>query len=451
MESVSSLDALVVEGLIVEDIEKIAEHFEATFARCVAEVCKPNVLVVGVTGAGKSSIINAVFGSKIAQVGVGQSVTKHFDRFAPDDLPVVVYDSKGLEDGLHEEFLSDTKTFFTKLRSEPQLGDQIHVIWYVINSAWARFEPFESFLVSQIFSPIPIIFLINKCDVSNVEQLSSLKNLIESFEFPNLKGIFYIVADRKNLSQSWCPNCYSDDVTFKKKTNELVCDECNKTFAMSLSSRKYSNLDKVVELTTKLLPDLAKEAFLFSQQNSFQEKDKHAKEIIKHFSSTITITVSGKALSQVGEMVSKIFILWGWNFLGKKVSNTLVAGMREEYNNQDLSSRLAMVAADTLFKRKLSRSVIACLGLLVNRPLRRLSQKLLSVIEKMDTIDVQHVKFQGGIREDFADQFMKKAFESGIEAAIEAFWEDGLSSQSPGSREKKNLKKSKEKTRENSV
>src|SRR4051812_47276538 len=101
-------------------------------------------------------------------------------------------------------------------------------------------------------------------------------------------------------------------------------------------------------------------------------------------------------------MVAKIFVLWGWNFLGKKVSGAIEEEMSAEYKNQELSSRLAMVAADTIFKRKLSRSVIACLGIMVeclniiiivhnlifsfgkkvNRPLRRLSKQLVAVLEQ---------------------------------------------------------------------
>lgn len=40
------------------------------------------------------------------QVGVGKPLTQHFSRYAPDDMPVVVYDSKGLEQGFHEEFVA---------------------------------------------------------------------------------------------------------------------------------------------------------------------------------------------------------------------------------------------------------------------------------------------------------------------------------------------------------
>ncbi len=93
MESTRSID--MVESLIIEDLEYIAQQFESTFTECIANVKKPNVLgtshlqdfvaiyqilitafnpghswatVSGVTGAGKSSLVNAIFGEGMAKV-----------------------------------------------------------------------------------------------------------------------------------------------------------------------------------------------------------------------------------------------------------------------------------------------------------------------------------------------------------------------------------------------
>src|SRR3990167_8456747 len=149
----TTLPAGVVEQLIVEDIGSIVETFKQSFDDCVRKVEKPNVLVAGVTGTGKSSLINAIFGASVTQVGDGTPVTQFFTKIEPPDKPITIYDSKGLEDGFHEQFIHDTQKFFEKLRSRPQLKDHIHVIWYVVNAASGRFEPFEVYLIKQIFAP----------------------------------------------------------------------------------------------------------------------------------------------------------------------------------------------------------------------------------------------------------------------------------------------------------
>eukprot|EP01095_Lingulamoeba_sp_RSL-Kostka_P007085 TRINITY_DN2236_c0_g7_i1.p1 TRINITY_DN2236_c0_g7~~TRINITY_DN2236_c0_g7_i1.p1 ORF type:complete len:431 (+),score=112.52 TRINITY_DN2236_c0_g7_i1:32-1294(+) len=420
MASLDSFNGGVVEQLIVDDIETIAQQFQESFNECVKHVQKPNVLIAGVTGSGKSSLVNAVFGSQIAQVGDGIPVTEHYLRIEPPDKPVVIYDSKGLEDGRHEEFINDTRLFFETMRSKPLLRDHIHVVWYVINSACGRFEPFEEILIREIFAPTPVIFILNKSDVSSGSQLDTLETLIQNCAFENSKGIYRTVANRKNYSQSWCTECYSDDVMFKKKSNQLFCENCENVEVI----KPTLNLGALIETTAELLPDLAKEAFLFSQVESLQDKDKRARELVIRYATNISMDVSGNALSEVGEMVGRIFVLWGWNFLGYKVSNSLIEEMKEEYKSQELSVRLAMIAADTILKRKLSRSVIACLGVMVNRPLRTLSEQLLTLVEKNEPIDVSNFDLSSDGSEEFADQFMKSAFEESIVSTIDIYWYD---------------------------
>jgi ribosomal protein S27E len=368
---------------------------------------------------GKSSLVNSIFGANIAQVGVGVPVTMHYTRIEPTDRPVVIYDSRGLEDGHHVEFLQETRAFFQELRSRPRIQEHIHVVWYVVNAACGRFEPFELQLVRDIFSPTPVIFVLNKTDLVSASQLHALTCQLRSYDIECCRGIVAVVAERRNYSQSWCPRCYSDDVMFSRATNTLVCDACQHAEVMV----PHLGLSQLIETTSVLLPDLAKEAFLFAQVESLQERDRRAMELVKQYAANISMDVAGKSLTDIGEMVGRIFILWGWNFLGFKVSSCLMHEMREEYKNQELGVRLAMIAADTILKRKLSRSVIACLGLLVNRPLRQLSEQLLVLIENTDRIDATQFQLpENAASEQLADRFMQVAFEHGYMRAIDTFW-----------------------------
>ncbi len=47
-----------------------------------------------ILGSGKSSLINSIFGNGVADVSDSVPLTQNYSRFAPDDKPVVVYDSK---------------------------------------------------------------------------------------------------------------------------------------------------------------------------------------------------------------------------------------------------------------------------------------------------------------------------------------------------------------------
>ena len=54
-----------------------------------------NVLIAGKTGAGKSTLINAVFGKEVAVTGSGRPVTQHVEKFTKDNFSI--FDTKGLE------------------------------------------------------------------------------------------------------------------------------------------------------------------------------------------------------------------------------------------------------------------------------------------------------------------------------------------------------------------
>lgn len=61
---------------------------------------KANILVMGNSGVGKSTLINSVFDFAQAPVGNGTAVTKKMTVYENDQLNFRVIDSKGIEYGL---------------------------------------------------------------------------------------------------------------------------------------------------------------------------------------------------------------------------------------------------------------------------------------------------------------------------------------------------------------
>lgn len=51
------------------------DRFSEEFSKARREIKRPNILVMGATGAGKSSLVNLVFGQELAAVGAGKPVT----------------------------------------------------------------------------------------------------------------------------------------------------------------------------------------------------------------------------------------------------------------------------------------------------------------------------------------------------------------------------------------
>ena len=65
------------------DIDVIEEIFNKT-KKEYKEMEKVNILVVGKTGVGKSTLINSVFREELAETGVGKPVTQHLKKITKE-------------------------------------------------------------------------------------------------------------------------------------------------------------------------------------------------------------------------------------------------------------------------------------------------------------------------------------------------------------------------------
>jgi len=76
--------------------ELLINSYEA-FKDAENDVGQCNVLVIGKTGVGKSTLINSVFRQRLAETGVGRPVTHGIRQYTKPNCPIAVYDTPGLE------------------------------------------------------------------------------------------------------------------------------------------------------------------------------------------------------------------------------------------------------------------------------------------------------------------------------------------------------------------
>ena len=103
-----------------------SKKLEEEYRQLQESIKKPNILLAGATGAGKSSLVNMIFGEELAAVGIGKPVTKQIDVYEDNEIDVRIFDSKGYELGeaADKEFY-ESVVHLAKITNSPEKAIQI--------------------------------------------------------------------------------------------------------------------------------------------------------------------------------------------------------------------------------------------------------------------------------------------------------------------------------------
>lgn len=215
-----------------------------------------NIMVVGGTGVGKSTLLNAIFGAELATTGNGRPVTTHISRYESADLPIRIWDTVGLEidsETTKDSIKSIRETISEKVASKDQF-DRIHAIWYCISSGSSRYQGAELEFIKDLHSMgVPFIIVLTQCIGAEDE--------VDKFE------------------------AQIREVNKKSGMNDI---EIIQVLARDYKLRGYPpikafGLDTLVDTTLKNLPNFIKGGFAAAQKVSREQKRLYCEEIIYEY------------------------------------------------------------------------------------------------------------------------------------------------------------------------
>ena len=127
-----------------------------------AQFSKTNILILGKTGVGKSTLLNAVFGEDLAETGSGKPCTEHIKEYTKEDFPICLIDTRGLELENYETILKDLHEEIDKRKQKPEPSNYIHIAWYCINYGSKRIEDGELNIIKEISKKVPVIVVLTQ-------------------------------------------------------------------------------------------------------------------------------------------------------------------------------------------------------------------------------------------------------------------------------------------------
>jgi len=266
----------------------------------------PNVAVIGRTGAGKSTLINKVFGAELARTGTGLPVSDAFVRYpaSMEEKPlVVVYDSRGYEMDKSWRYRDDVVKFLKEKKLQ-SVDEQIHLVWYVINAGIKRFEHFDAEIISLLRTErVPVIVVLSQADIARTDQIAKMEETIRNYR------------------------------------SEFKFDELRiVTVAAEPMYGEPFGVTELVNLSSELLPDLYVEALVARQVVDLELKRKMASKYIKLSATACFATgfvpipgaTSANAIATQTALCTKIASLYGygeWVEMLDKVGNLTVASI----------------------------------------------------------------------------------------------------------------------------
>ena len=229
---------------------KVAQECIKAIEKKIKELKQLNIIVVGKSGVGKSTLINSIFRENLAETGIGRPVTTKIRKIQKKDFPLKIYDTPGFELGGEQQ--RKVKDEIIDLIREgsvaKDINDAIHCVWYCIDGGGSRtFDETELAWIQELteankVTQVPIIVVLTQAVPKTHAQ--KMKAQVEK-ENLDIDKVVPLLAQDKNIDDEYIAKAYGLE-TLIDVMSEALPDELQETLqnvqkASLDAKKKYSH------------------------------------------------------------------------------------------------------------------------------------------------------------------------------------------------------------------
>lgn len=177
---------------------------------------KLNIIVIGKSGVGKSTLINSMFKGNFAATGLGRPITDEIKRYEKKEYPMAIYDTPGFElsKGQQTKVKDEIIELINKGTASKDINDMIHCIWYCINVGGNRtfdeteIEWLKELTESNAVTKVPIIVVLTQSCPK--EKAQKMKTLVEKENLDIVK-VVPVLAQDMDFDEEYTAKAYGLD------------------------------------------------------------------------------------------------------------------------------------------------------------------------------------------------------------------------------------------------